>query len=79
MRRYIPTAMLGLVLLSLAACETTNEDEWNGSGVKPFDQAEETCEEQADGLRVDDDRGEFFTACMASFGWTPKGGASPVG
>lgn len=69
--------MLALALLSLSACKTTNEDEWNGSGVKPFDQAEQTCEEQADGIRTDENRDNFFTACMAAFGWRPKGAASP--
>lgn len=68
---FFCAALLGIAL-SLSACETTNEDEWTGGAVKPFDQAERTCEEQAARIADDTERPVFFTGCMRALGWTRR-------
>ncbi|MCH2486362.1 MAG: hypothetical protein MK010_01270 [Erythrobacter sp.] len=71
---FFCAALLGIAL-SLSACETTNEDEWTGGARKPFDQAERTCEEQADRIAEASGRPAFFTECMRAFGWTRRSDA----
>jgi hypothetical protein len=64
-----------LLALALAACETTNSDDWVGTEGTPFSQAERSC-----GVMLEDvgeeRRREFFIGCMAALGWAPKPGAS---
>ena len=73
----IPRILSACLLLSLAACETTNSEDWiEGDPRVPFSDAEETCEEQAESIEDEEDRPEFFAGCMTVLGWTPKPGTS---
>ena len=69
-----PTLLLGAAVV-LSGCETTNEDDWTGGARKPLDQAERTCEEQADRIAEASERPAFFTECMRAFGWTRRSDA----
>ena len=65
-----------LCLLLLAACETTNSNDWTGGNGTPFKQAERSCNELLSTVAKEEDRREFFIGCMAALGWAPKAGAS---
>ena len=65
-----------LCLLLLAACETTNSNDWTGGNGTPFKQAERSCNELLPAVAKEEDRREFFIGCMQALGWTPKVGAS---
>ena len=71
MRKALP-----IIALGLAACETTNSDDWVGGDRTPFNQAERSCEEQTQSIREDEDKRDFFIGCMTALGWTPKPGAT---
>ena len=62
--------------LVLAACETTNSDDWTGGAHTPFGQAERSCTDLLDTISQDEDRREFFIGCMGALGWSPRPGAS---
>lgn len=66
---------VALLALMLAACETTNSEDWVGSEGTPFSQAERSCERMLEDVAKDTQR-EFFIGCMNALGWTPKPGAS---
>ena len=71
---FFLTLLLGAAVV-LSGCETTNEDDWLGGDRKPFDQAERTCEEQANRIAEASERPAFFTECMRAFGWTRRSDA----
>lgn len=50
-------------LLLLAACATTSESGWTGSGAQPFDAALAECQVQANGDNA------ALETCMAGKGW----------
>ena len=63
------------MLVALAACETTNSDDWTeGDPNVPFNTAEDTCETQTNSIEDEEDRPEFFAMCMTALGWTPRPG-----
>lgn len=65
-----------LLALALAACETTNSDNWTGGASTPFNQAERSCEGMVEDIEREDNRRDFFIGCMQALGWTPKPAAS---
>lgn len=67
---------LAPVLFSLAACETTNSDDWTGGEGTPFNQAERTCLSMVADVEEETARRDFFIGCMSALGWAPKPGAS---
>ena len=69
------TNVVGIALL-LAACETTNSDDWTGGASTPFNQAERSCAVLMTDIQQEDRRRDFFIGCMRSLGWNPKPGAS---
>ena len=68
-------AFSALLLLVLAACETTNSDDWTGGDGTPFNQAERSCGELNKSIAKEEDRRAFFIGCMGALGWAPKPGA----
>jgi hypothetical protein len=64
------------VLLTLAACETTNSSAWSGGQGTPFKHAERTCNELLPTIGKDESRRDFFIGCMQALGWTLKPGGS---
>ncbi|MEW4448041.1 hypothetical protein [Qipengyuania sp. JC766] len=67
--------IIAVAACTLAACETTNESEWIGTGEPqtPFDQAEDTCEKQIVDIEEEDaDKTAIFIRCLAAFGWEPR-------
>jgi hypothetical protein len=65
-----------VILLALAACETTNSSDWTGGGRTPFKQAERSCNELLPTVSKEESRTDFFVGCMKALGWTPKRGAT---
>lgn len=63
-----------LAALALAACETTNSDEWIGEGETDFNQAERGCRAQTESIAEEENRPEFFVECMEALGWRPRPG-----
>ena len=77
MPRQYSLPVLALCALALAGCETTNSKDWvEGDPSVPFNDAEETCEDQAESIEEEENRPEFFADCMAALGWTPKPGTT---
>ena len=72
----MPRVVALILIVALAACETTNSSDWNGGGGTPFKQAERSCQDLMGTIAKEDARREFFVVCMRAFGWTPKPGAS---
>jgi len=70
------TVIVLATALALAACETTNSEDWTGDPGTPFKQAEKSCENLLPDIGMDEDRREFFIGCMGALGWSPKPGAS---
>jgi hypothetical protein len=67
----------GLAALALlGACETTNSDDWSGSGGTPYRTAEKTCLTETQAISKEGNRREFFIGCMGALGWRPGPGAS---
>ncbi|MCP9223180.1 hypothetical protein MKP08_10505 [Erythrobacter sp. LQ02-29] len=67
-RIAIPLAALAL----LAGCKTTDSDEWNGGQTTPFNQAKNSCFDQADNHAQEGKQTAFFIGCMGALGWEPK-------
>jgi hypothetical protein len=65
-----------VVLLVLAACETTNSSDWVGGNGTPFKQAERSCREELKDISKADNGRDFFIGCMGALGWAPRPGAS---
>lgn len=65
-----------ILLVALAACETTNSSDWTGGEGTPFKQAERSCQDMMGTIAKEVERREFFIGCMRALGWTPKPGAS---
>ena len=65
-------ALIALPLLALAACETTNSDEWSGGDGTPFKQAERSCLELTESIEASAEKRDFFIGCMGALGWAPK-------
>ena len=65
-----------VLALLLAACETTNSDDWTGGASTSFNQAERSCSTLMTDIDREERRRDFFIGCMRSLGWAPKPGAS---
>ncbi|WP_162935608.1 hypothetical protein [Tsuneonella amylolytica] len=69
-------AVLLAPAILLAACQTSNGDQWNGPRLgTPYRQAEKTCFDQVEFVTGVDAKRDFFIGCMNALGWTPKAGA----
>jgi hypothetical protein len=66
MKRLFAIPMLAGLL---AACATTHDKGWQGSGAKPFDTAKAGCESESLAQPAGDLRTQAFETCMATQGW----------
>lgn len=66
MKRLSAFPMLACLL---AACATTHDAGWHGSGAAPFDAAKAGCEYESLAQPAGDARTQAFEACMAARGW----------